>query len=65
VHVVGQAPLEQQPLIVLDGEPITREAMEKLDPKSIAHMEVLKDASATKLYGDKAKNGAIVITTKK
>ncbi|MDR6785378.1 TonB-linked SusC/RagA family outer membrane protein [Pedobacter africanus] len=51
------------PLIVLDGFPI--ENINDVNPDDIASMEVLKDASAQAIYGARASNGVILITTKK
>jgi TonB family protein len=53
------------PFIILDGNPITSEQMKKIDPSTIANMEILKDQPAFEKYGDKAKNGVVIITTKK
>ena len=39
--------------------------MKGIDPKTIEKMDVLKDKAATDTYGEKAKNGVIIITTKK
>jgi TonB-dependent starch-binding outer membrane protein SusC len=61
------------PLIVVDGVPIatgsfggtaTTNALADINPADIASMDVLKDASATALYGSRAANGVIIITTK-
>jgi TonB family protein len=57
--------LETAPLVILDGKTVDYAAMKALDPGTISHMEILKDKSATDKYGDKAKNGVILITTKK
>jgi len=51
------------PLYVVDG--IIMDDIPNLNPKDILSLDVLKDASATALYGNKAANGVIVITTKK
>ncbi|WP_375446810.1 TonB family protein [uncultured Fibrella sp.] len=53
------------PLYLLDGKEITHEDMNAINPNTIQSIDVLKDASATSLYGLKAKNGVIKITTKK
>ena len=53
------------PYIVVDGKPIDGAKLKEIDPKTIDHMEVLKDKASIEKYGDKAKNGVIVITTKK
>ena len=50
---------------VIDDKPATAEEVKKIDPKTIDHMDVLKGESATKLYGEKAKHGAVLIFTKK
>jgi len=52
-----------QPLYVIDGN-ITN-SMSFLNPDDIESMEVLKDASAAAIYGNRASNGVILITTKK
>jgi len=50
---------------VIDDKPVTAEEVKQIDPKTIDHMDVLKGESATKLYGEKAKHGAVLIFTKK
>jgi TonB-dependent starch-binding outer membrane protein SusC len=52
-----------QPLIVVDGQPITGD-INTLNPDDIESFSVLKDASATALYGSRAANGVVIITTK-
>jgi len=51
------------PLIVLDGIPFAGD-MRDINPDDIASVEVLKDASAAAIYGSRAANGVILITTK-
>jgi TonB-dependent SusC/RagA subfamily outer membrane receptor len=53
------------PLYLVDGIPITEEQFKLLSPTDIISIDVLKDASATAIYGSKAANGVIIITTKK
>lgn len=60
------------PLIVIDGVPVDNSTIEgssniigSLNPDDIETFTVLKDASATAIYGSRASNGVIVITTKK
>lgn len=60
------------PLIVVDGVPLSNAGMGGLgnslgmiSPENIESMTVLKDASATAIYGSRASNGVIIITTKK
>lgn len=53
------------PLYVIDGIPTTRpEVFQNLDPAVIASVQVLKDASAASVYGSRASNGVIIVTTK-
>jgi iron complex outermembrane receptor protein len=60
------------PLIVVDGIPLAndnvsggRNSLNAINPNDIETMTVLKDASATAIYGSRASNGVILITTKK
>jgi len=60
------------PLVVVDGVPIdnagtsgARGSLSMINPDDIANYVVLKDASATAIYGSRASNGVILITTKK
>jgi len=64
----------RDPLVVLDGVPTftggysgytTNNVMANLNPSDIESIEVLKDGSATAIYGSRASNGVILITTKK
>jgi len=50
------------PLVVVDGQ--LRDGLNEINPEDIASMEVLKDAGATAVYGARASNGVILITTK-
>jgi TonB-linked SusC/RagA family outer membrane protein len=53
------------PLYVIDGIPTTRpEVFQNLSPSNIASVQVLKDASAESIYGARASNGVIIVTTK-
>ena len=52
-----------QPLFVVDGQ--IRDALSDINPNDIESMEILKDAGATALYGARAGNGVVLITTKK
>lgn len=53
-----------QPLYVVDGVPLTSQNQSNINPSNIASIEILKDASATAIYGTRAANGVIIITTK-
>ena len=52
------------PLYVIDGMP-TKSGMHELNPNDIESIQVLKDASSASIYGSRASNGVIIITTKK
>ena len=61
VNSIGSS---NQPLFILDGSPITASFFSTLNPSDIANITVLKDAASTSIYGSRAANGVIVITTK-
>lgn len=55
-----------EPLYVVDGMPIMgTNAMVSINPRDIESIDVLKDASATAIYGSRGANGVIIVTTKK
>ncbi|MFT4204297.1 MAG: TonB-dependent receptor [Chitinophagaceae bacterium] len=56
---------DNSPLYVIDGFPIENPDNNALNPDDIESLEVLKDASATAIYGARGANGVIIITTKK
>lgn len=53
------------PLFILDGVPISSADFNTISPSDIESVSVLKDASSTSIYGARAANGVIVITTKR
>jgi TonB-dependent SusC/RagA subfamily outer membrane receptor len=55
----------QKPLYVLDGEVISESVMKVIDPNKIESINILKDASAVAVFGEKGKGGVVQITTKK
>lgn len=72
IRGIGSLNLNSNPLFVVDGIPLdsggvggSRNALNVINPNDIASMSVLKDASATAIYGSRAANGVILITTKK
>lgn len=74
IRIRGGASLNasNDPLIVIDGVPVDNSAasgapsvLSTINPQDIASMNVLKDASATAIYGSRASNGVIIIETKK
>ena len=54
-----------EPLYILDGAPISASDFNTINPSDIATLNVLKDAASTSIYGARAANGVVVITTKK
>jgi TonB-linked SusC/RagA family outer membrane protein len=55
-----------EPLYIIDGTPVEGDSyLNWLNPNEIASMQVLKDGSATSIYGSRASNGVIIIETKK
>ena len=64
IYVRGLATYgDATPLIVVDG--IVRQSFAQIDPNEIESINILKDASATAVYGIKGANGVIVVTTKR
>lgn len=60
----GKATWENSsPLIQVDG--VDRESMSDIDPNEIESISILKDASATAVFGIRGANGVILITTKR
>ena len=53
------------PLFILDGVPISSSDFNTISPSDIESVSVLKDASSTSIYGARAANGVVVITTKR
>lgn len=53
------------PLYVIDGVPVKDQYQNTINPEDIESMQVLKDAAMASIYGSRANNGVIVITTKK
>jgi TonB-linked SusC/RagA family outer membrane protein len=68
VQIRGVGSLAQNgnaPLYVIDGYPVATGGINNINPNDIASIDVLKDASATAIYGIRAANGVIIVTTKK
>src|SRR5690606_30352226 len=53
---------QDAPLVVLDGIPFSG-SINDIDPNSIRSIDILKDASATAIYGSRGANGVILVTT--
>ena len=52
------------PLYVVDGVPLQSGGIESINPRDIEAIDILKDASATAIYGSRGANGVVIITTK-
>ncbi len=56
---------DTEPLFIVDGVPVSASEFNALNPGDIESFSVLKDASSTSIYGARAANGVVVITTKR
>ena len=65
IRGTGSLDAGNTPLIVVDGSPVDASILGLMNPADIESMTTLKDASATSIYGSRAANGVIYITTKK
>ncbi len=73
IRIRGESSMiSSDPLIIVDGLPVSNDGisgmgdvLSSINPNDIESFSVLKDASATAIYGSRASNGVIVITTKK
>ena len=65
IRGIGSISASSAPLYVVDGIPLDAGAISSIDPSDIASTTILKDATATSLYGSRGANGVVVITTKK
>lgn len=65
IRGIGSISASSAPLYVVDGIPLDAGSISSIDPGDIASTTILKDATATSLYGSRGANGVIVITTKK
>jgi len=65
VRGTGSISADNTPLLILDGSPVGISMLSLLSSSDIESVTILKDASATSIYGSRAANGVIYITTKK
>lgn len=65
IRGAGSLTQSTAPLYVIDGFPQETSNMGSLNPNDIESIDVLKDASATAIYGSRGANGVVIITTKK
>jgi len=62
---VKQSDPKNPPLYIVDGKEVLESYIKAIKPEDIKEISVLKNSSATSIYGDKGKNGVILITMKK
>ena len=62
---IGDADGINGPMVILDGIAQEKNALKFIAPETIESISVLKDASATSIYGPKGKNGVLIITSRK
>ena len=65
IRGIGSLSASSAPLYVVDGIPLDAGSISSIDPGDIASTTILKDATATSLYGSRGANGVVLITTKK
>jgi len=65
LHGAGSLGGSTEPLFILDNAPVTASTVLNMSQNDFESVTVLKDASATSIYGSRASNGVIVITTKR
>ncbi|MDH6309276.1 TonB-dependent SusC/RagA subfamily outer membrane receptor [Dysgonomonas sp. PFB1-18] len=65
IHVTASPDFKiNDALVIIDGKEASEAELQSIDPATIESVEVFKDSSATEQYGEKGKNGVIVIKTK-
>ncbi|MBP3518729.1 MAG: TonB-dependent receptor [Parabacteroides sp.] len=64
VRGAGSITASSTPLYVVDGYPLGEQNLNAINPNDIESIEVLKDASAAAIYGSRAANGVVLVTTK-
>lgn len=64
IHGIGSITGGNDPLFIVDGVP-TQGGLTSLNPNDIENIQILKDASTASVYGSRASNGVVIITTKK
>ncbi|MEO9510972.1 MAG: TonB-dependent receptor [Flavobacteriaceae bacterium] len=65
IRGVGSVTGSNNPLIIVDGVPLFSGNLSTINPRDIASVNILKDASATAIYGARASNGVVIVTTKR
>ena len=64
LHGVGSLGAGSTPLFIIDGIPSSSSSIQSMNPNDILSISVLKDASATSIYGSRAANGVVYVTTR-
>ncbi|MBR5861969.1 MAG: TonB-dependent receptor plug domain-containing protein, partial [Bacteroidales bacterium] len=64
LHGMGSLGSSSSPLYIIDGVQASSSAIMSMNPNDIASISILKDASATSIYGSRAANGVVFVTTK-
>jgi TonB-linked SusC/RagA family outer membrane protein len=64
IRGIGSVNAGNQPLYVVDGVPVEAQNFSALNPSDIESISILKDASASSIYGSRAANGVVLVTTK-
>ena len=64
IHGIGSLGASSTPLYIIDGVPSSSRAIMGMNPNDIKNITVMKDASATSIYGARAANGVVYVTTK-
>lgn len=65
IRGAGSITQDNSPLFVIDGFPMEDAGNNSINPADIASIDILKDASATAIYGARGANGVVIITTKR
>lgn len=65
VRGTGSVTGSNDPLLIVDGVPLFNDDLSTLNTKDVVSVDVLKDASASAIYGARASNGVVIITTKR
>jgi TonB-dependent starch-binding outer membrane protein SusC len=65
IRGIGSISRSSEPLFVVDGVALSQGGINTINPNDIESVQVLKDASATAIYGTRGANGVIVVTTKR
>ena len=64
IRGTGSINASNEPLVIIDGNPASPAAFGLINPNDIENVTILKDASSAAIYGSRAANGVIVVTTK-